>query len=109
MRCSTRWTIYPPPPAARAASAPLDAEPASASEGQDPLLHFRAQREEPVPLALLPLRQPRPGLRRRLSPALLAGAPYRVGDRMAERYRVKDAIGIGPLGYVFRAEDEQQA
>jgi serine/threonine protein kinase len=48
------------------------------------------------------------GIRRRLSPALLAGAPYRVGDRMAERYVVKDAIGIGPLGYVFRAGDEQQ-
>ena len=48
------------------------------------------------------------GIRRRLSPALLAGAPYRIGDRMAERYVVKDAIGIGPLGYVFRASDEQQ-
>ena len=48
------------------------------------------------------------GIRRRLSPALLAGAPYRTGDRMAERYVVKDAIGIGPLGYVFRASDEQQ-
>jgi len=48
------------------------------------------------------------GIRRKLSPALLAGAPYRPGDRMAERYVVKDAIGIGPLGYVFRAADEQQ-
>ncbi|HEY1909139.1 MAG TPA: protein kinase [Myxococcaceae bacterium] len=48
------------------------------------------------------------GIRRKLSPALLAGAPYRLGDRMAERYVVKDAIGIGPLGYVFRASDEQQ-
>ena len=48
------------------------------------------------------------GIRRRLSPALLAGAPYRIGDRMADRYLVKDAIGIGPLGYVFRATDEQQ-
>jgi serine/threonine protein kinase len=48
------------------------------------------------------------GIRRRLSPALLAGAPFRIGDRMAERYVVKDAIGIGPLGYVFRATDEQQ-
>jgi serine/threonine protein kinase len=48
------------------------------------------------------------GIRRRLSPALLAGAPFRIGDRMAERYVVKDAIGIGPLGYVFRAADEQQ-
>ncbi|HEY1334089.1 MAG TPA: protein kinase [Myxococcaceae bacterium] len=48
------------------------------------------------------------GIRRRLSPALLAGAPHRIGDRMAERYVVKDAIGIGPLGYVFRASDEQQ-
>ena len=47
------------------------------------------------------------GIRRRLSPALLAGAPLRTGDRMAERYVVKDAIGIGPLGYVFRASDEQ--
>gem|GEM_PF-393806 len=48
------------------------------------------------------------GIRRRLSPALLAGAPYRTGDRMADRYAVKDAIGLGPLGYVFRATDEQQ-
>ena len=48
------------------------------------------------------------GIRRRLSPALLAGAPYRIGDRMADRYLVKDAIGLGPLGYVFRATDEQQ-
>ncbi len=48
------------------------------------------------------------GIRRRLSPALLAGAPYRVGDRMAERYVVKDAIGLGPLGYVLRATDERQ-
>jgi serine/threonine protein kinase len=48
------------------------------------------------------------GIRRRLSPALLTGAPFRIGDRMAERYVVKDAIGIGPLGYVFRAADEQQ-
>ena len=48
------------------------------------------------------------GIRRKLSPALLAGAPFRIGDRMAERYLVKDAIGIGPLGYVFRAADEQQ-
>ena len=48
------------------------------------------------------------GIRRRLSPALLAGAPYRIGDRMADRYLVKDAIGLGPVGYVFRATDEQQ-
>ncbi|HET9158286.1 MAG TPA: protein kinase, partial [Myxococcaceae bacterium] len=48
------------------------------------------------------------GIRRKLSPALLTGAPFRSGDRMAERYVVKDAIGIGPLGYVFRASDEQQ-
>src|SRR5262245_5370259 len=48
------------------------------------------------------------GVRRRLSPALLAGAPYRIGDRMAERYLVKDAIGVGPVGYVFRATDEEQ-
>jgi serine/threonine protein kinase len=48
------------------------------------------------------------GIRRRLSPALLAGAPYRIGDRMADRYLVKDAIGLGPLGYVFRATDERQ-
>ncbi len=48
------------------------------------------------------------GIRRRLSPAMLAGAPYRIGDHMAERYLVKDAIGLGPLGYVFRATDEQQ-
>jgi serine/threonine protein kinase len=45
------------------------------------------------------------GLRKKLNPALLVGAPYREGEVMAERYLVKDAVGVGPLGFVLRAAD----
>jgi serine/threonine protein kinase len=45
------------------------------------------------------------GLRKKLNPALLVGLPYREGEVMAERYLVKDAVGIGPLGFVLRAAD----
>ena len=37
----------------------------------------------------------------------LEGAPYKVGDEIAGRYRVKDTAGMGPLGYVFRAQDKE--
>jgi len=47
------------------------------------------------------------GLRRKLNPALLAGAPYREGELMAGRYQIKDAVGVGPLGFVLRAQDRE--
>jgi hypothetical protein len=47
------------------------------------------------------------GLRKKLNPALLAGAPYREGEVMAGRYQVKDAVGVGPLGFVLRAADRE--
>ncbi len=47
------------------------------------------------------------GLRKKLNPALLAGAPYREGELMANRYLVKDAVGVGPLGFVLRTEDRE--
>jgi serine/threonine protein kinase len=47
------------------------------------------------------------GLRKKLNPALLAGAPYREGEVMAGRYLVKDALGVGPLGFVLRAQDRE--
>ena len=47
------------------------------------------------------------GLRRKLNPALLAGAPYREGEVMAGRYEIKDAVGVGPLGFVLRAQDRE--
>jgi eukaryotic-like serine/threonine-protein kinase len=45
------------------------------------------------------------GLRKKLNPALLVGAPYREGEVMANRYLVKDAVGVGPLGFVLRCAD----
>jgi serine/threonine protein kinase/formylglycine-generating enzyme required for sulfatase activity len=36
----------------------------------------------------------------------LDGAPYRTGDVIAGRYTVRDLIGAGPVGYVFRVFDQ---
>jgi len=47
------------------------------------------------------------GLRKKLNPALLVGAPYREGEVMADRYLVKDAVGVGPLGFVLRTADRE--
>jgi eukaryotic-like serine/threonine-protein kinase len=47
------------------------------------------------------------GLRKKLNPALLVGLPYREGEVMAGRYLVKDAVGVGPLGFVLRAADRE--
>jgi eukaryotic-like serine/threonine-protein kinase len=47
------------------------------------------------------------GIRKKLNPALLAGAPYREGELMAGRYQMKDALGVGPLGFVLRAQDRE--
>lgn len=34
-------------------------------------------------------------------------APFKVGDVLSRRYRIKEVIGQGPLGFVFRAADEE--
>jgi hypothetical protein len=47
------------------------------------------------------------GLRRKLNPALLVGSPYREGEVMANRYLVKDAVGVGPMGFVLRTADRE--
>jgi serine/threonine protein kinase len=45
--------------------------------------------------------------RRRPSTGHVEGAPYRAQDLVANRYLVKDIIGAGPLGFVFRAHDKE--
>ncbi|MCP3097256.1 SUMF1/EgtB/PvdO family nonheme iron enzyme [Myxococcus sp. K15C18031901] len=37
----------------------------------------------------------------------LEGAPYKPGDVIAGRYAVKEVVGSGPMGFVFRAQDEE--
>jgi eukaryotic-like serine/threonine-protein kinase len=34
------------------------------------------------------------------------GAPYKPGDVVAERYAIQEVVGAGPLGFVFRAQDQ---
>ncbi|WP_224245432.1 protein kinase domain-containing protein [Hyalangium gracile] len=36
------------------------------------------------------------------------GAPYKQGDVAAGRYVIKELLGAGPVGYVFRAQDRSQ-
>jgi serine/threonine protein kinase/formylglycine-generating enzyme required for sulfatase activity len=43
----------------------------------------------------------------RRRPNELEGAPFKVGDKLSGRYRIKTAIGVGPFGVVYRAADEQ--
>ncbi|MGQ0507801.1 MAG: protein kinase domain-containing protein [Myxococcaceae bacterium] len=46
--------------------------------------------------------------RRRLSGSgVFDGAPYKAGDVIFGRYEVRDCIGQGPVGFVFRAKDKQ--
>lgn len=45
--------------------------------------------------------------RRRASTGQIEGAPYRPQELVANRYLVKDVVGVGPLGYVFRAHDKE--
>ncbi|MGC4116696.1 MAG: SUMF1/EgtB/PvdO family nonheme iron enzyme [Myxococcales bacterium] len=46
--------------------------------------------------------------RRKLSTALgIDGAPFKPGDVLCDRYLVKDAVGQGPLGYTFKAQDKE--
>ncbi|QSQ17255.1 bifunctional serine/threonine-protein kinase/formylglycine-generating enzyme family protein [Myxococcus landrumensis] len=37
----------------------------------------------------------------------LDGAPYKSGDVIAGRYSIKEVVGSGPMGFVFRAQDEE--
>ncbi|MBX5482032.1 MAG: SUMF1/EgtB/PvdO family nonheme iron enzyme [Myxococcaceae bacterium] len=45
--------------------------------------------------------------RRRLQNAPVENAPYKPGDVLADRYEIKDVVGAGPVGFVFRAADRQ--
>lgn len=45
--------------------------------------------------------------RRRATSQILEGAPYKAQDLVANRYLIKDVVGGGPLGFVFRAHDKE--
>jgi eukaryotic-like serine/threonine-protein kinase len=45
--------------------------------------------------------------RRRATSQSLEGAPYKPQDLVANRYLIKDIVGAGPLGFVFRAHDKE--
>lgn len=44
---------------------------------------------------------------RRKLQASIENAPYKIGDVIGERYEIKDVVGAGPVGFVFRAMDKQ--
>ncbi|QSQ19217.1 SUMF1/EgtB/PvdO family nonheme iron enzyme [Pyxidicoccus parkwayensis] len=37
----------------------------------------------------------------------LEGAPYKPGDVVAGRYAIQEVVGSGPMGFVFRAQDQE--
>jgi serine/threonine protein kinase/formylglycine-generating enzyme required for sulfatase activity len=45
--------------------------------------------------------------RRKLASMAVEGAPFRPGEVLCDRYVVKDAVGAGPLGFVFKAQDKE--
>jgi serine/threonine protein kinase/formylglycine-generating enzyme required for sulfatase activity len=45
--------------------------------------------------------------RRKLSQSVIEGAPFKPQDLIANRYLIKDTIAVGPLGYLFRAQDKE--
>ncbi len=45
--------------------------------------------------------------RRKPSSSAIEGAPYKPTDLVASRYLIKDTVGAGPLGFVFRAHDKE--
>ncbi len=45
--------------------------------------------------------------RRRLQGASIEGAPYGPGDVVCDRYEIRDVVGAGPVGIVFRAHDRE--
>lgn len=44
--------------------------------------------------------------RRRVASGPVDGAPFKAEEVVAGRYLVKDLVGVGPLGFVFRAHDQ---
>lgn len=44
--------------------------------------------------------------RRRASVNIIEGAPYKPTDVVSGRYIIRDTVGVGPLGFVFRALDK---
>ncbi len=44
-------------------------------------------------------------LSKRVAPGAVDGAPYRPGDIVAMRFRIREIVGAGPLGFVFKVED----
>lgn len=45
--------------------------------------------------------------RRKLSTLGIEGAPFKPGELLCERYVIKDAVGQGPLGFTFKAQDKE--
>lgn len=45
--------------------------------------------------------------RRKLAGAQLENAPYKIGDVVSNRYEIRDVVGAGPVGFVFRAKDRE--
>lgn len=45
--------------------------------------------------------------RKKLLAATVDGAPYKPGDVLASRYQIKDVVGAGPVGFVFKAQDKE--
>jgi len=45
--------------------------------------------------------------RRRTATGAIEGSPYKPQDLVSNRYLIKDVVGAGPLGFVFRAHDKE--
>ena len=45
--------------------------------------------------------------RRKLGAQSIEGAPFQPGDVVAGRYTIRDTVGQGPLGFVFRVHDKE--
>ncbi|MFL5319515.1 MAG: protein kinase domain-containing protein [Myxococcaceae bacterium] len=45
--------------------------------------------------------------RKKLPTGQLEGSPYKPGDTVAGRYNIKDIVGAGPVGFVYRARDAE--
>jgi len=45
--------------------------------------------------------------RRRVGAGAMEGSPYRAGDVIAGRFKVKEIVGAGPHGFVFKCQDTE--
>src|SRR3954470_3448386 len=45
--------------------------------------------------------------RKKLPTGQLEGSPHKPGDTVAGRYNIKDIVGAGPVGFVYRARDAE--